>query len=92
MDLERFKKDAFPKTMSLALQALWLIEKGEWEAAHNAAQDDDSADGAWVHAYLHRHEGDEMNARYWYKQADKPFPSVSLEAEWEELTETLLSR
>jgi hypothetical protein len=51
------------------LRAVWHGLRGDWEAAHKIAQDDASAEGAWVHAWLHRIEGDLSNARYWYRQA-----------------------
>jgi hypothetical protein len=58
---------------------------------HNIAQEIDTAEGAWVHAYLHRKEGDESNARYWYSRAGKGFPKISLKEEWKELVVRLLT-
>ena len=58
-----------PSHLGAPLTALWWAAKGEWDKAHTVAQDDDSADAAWVHAYLHRVEGDLGNARYWYARA-----------------------
>jgi len=57
------------------LRALWLAGRGEWEQAHEIAQSDENLDGAWVHAYLHRVEGDTSNANYWYRRAGRPNPS-----------------
>lgn len=92
MDVERFKLAALPKDAPLALQALWHDAHDDWDAAHTASQDDDSLEGAWVHAYLHRKEGDEANARYWYNRAGQSFTTVSLAQEWAEITQTLLER
>ena len=72
------------------LQALWWAAKGDWNKAHQIAQDDESADAAWVHAYLHRVEGDLGNAGYWYRRAGKPAAEDSLDAEWERIVSTLM--
>ena len=72
------------------LAALWWAAKGEWDQAHKIVQDEATADSAWVHAYLHRVEGDLGNAGYWYRQANKPVASDPLETEWERLVSTLL--
>jgi hypothetical protein len=72
------------------LAAMWWDAKADWNRAHEIAQDIGSAEGAWVHAYLHRREGDEANAGYWYRQARKPHSRLSLEAEWEEIVRALL--
>ncbi|MBU6426518.1 MAG: hypothetical protein KGQ69_09325 [Rhodospirillales bacterium] len=81
-----------PSNLSLALRALWLDAKGDWEAAHSSAQADRGGVADWVHAYLHRKEGDESNAAYWYRRARKPFFNGSLEAEWEEIAVALLAQ
>jgi len=70
-----------PAGLSHALAALWWDMKGDWTRAHESAQQDESGDGAWVHAYLHRKEGDQDNAAYWYSRAAKPVCSEPLEAE-----------
>jgi hypothetical protein len=67
------------------LEALELDQKGEWERAHTLAQQVDNPDGYWLHAYLHRKEGDPGNAGYWYRRAGKPVAEDSLESEWERL-------
>ena len=67
------------------LKALELEKQGEWEAAHKAAQMEESEEAYWLHAYLHRKEGDHSNAAYWYSRAGKPVPSDSLEEEWKRL-------
>lgn len=79
----------FPAGASLALQAMWWDRQGDWEKAHDCAQRQDDRDGAWVHAYLHRKEGDLANAGYWYRRAGKPVPDISLDAEWLEIVKTL---
>ena len=72
------------------LKALWWAAKGDWSKAHNIVQDDESPDAAWVHAYLHRVEGDLGNAGYWYRQAGQPAAKDSSEAEWQRIAATLL--
>lgn len=74
-----------------ALQALWYDAKGDWEASHNIAQDIHAAMGSWIHAYLHRKEGDRWNAGYWYRQAGKPFPDYTLEEELQVLVEAVIN-
>jgi len=95
MDLQRFKasveNDAAPAELSTGLQALWYDAKGDWDKAHSLAQDTPDPIGAWVHAYLHRVEGDESNAGYWYKRAGKDHSSAELPTEWEEIASTLLA-
>lgn len=87
-------KDATaPAGLSLALQALWHDAKGDWDGAHGCAQDDHSRDGSWVHAYLHRKEGDVGNAGYWYSRAGRSMPakSVTLDDEWADMARALVS-
>jgi hypothetical protein len=72
------------------LAALWWAAKGGWDAAHRLVQDEATADAAWVHAYLHRVEGDLGNAGYWYRRAAKPVATDTLEAEWVRIVSTLL--
>jgi hypothetical protein len=76
--------------LAALLAALWWAAKGNWDRAHSIAQDEANADGAWVHAYLHRVEGDLGNAAYWYRQAGKPVATDSLETEWERMVLSLL--
>ena len=73
-----------------ALQALWWAARGNWEAAHRCAQDGGGRDADWVHAYLHRVEGDLQNAGYWYARAGKPVATGGLDAEWEAIAGALL--
>ena len=79
-----------PAEVSLLLQALWHEAKGDWDAAHKIAQNDDSQEAAWVHAYLHRKEGDLSNAQYWYRRASKTKPDLTLEDEWTQIANELL--
>ncbi len=74
-----------PASLSPLLLAVWWDAKGDWRRAHEIAQDEDSRDAAWVHAYLHRKEGDLSNAAYWYGQAGKPSAKTALEVEWLEI-------
>jgi len=73
-----------------AVLALWHDARGEWDKAHELAQADGGRDGDWVHAYLHRKEGDEMNAGYWYARAGKAAATGELRAEWEAIARVLL--
>ena len=93
MNLEAFKltlDQAGPPLVSLPLKALWHDAKGDWTGAHDLLQDDNTSEGAWVHAYLHRKEGDASNAAYWYRRAGKPVASGTLEDEWDAMAEELL--
>lgn len=81
-----------PPNLSLLLQAMWHDQQGNWEGSHNIAQAINTRDGSWVHAYLHRKEGDQSNAQYWYRQAGKNIPSTTLEKEWEEIVKALLKK
>ena len=80
-----------PEHLTRALQALWHDRRGHWEAAHALAQEASGADGAWVHAYLHRKEGDPGNADYWYRLAGQPMHAGDLTEEWAQIARTLLS-
>ena len=81
-----------PTGLSMPLEALWWQGKGDWEKAHELAQAAGDADGAWVHAHLHRVEGDLGNAGYWYRRAGQPEAKGPLEAEWAAISEALLTR
>ena len=82
--------DAPPQGSSELMRALWYDAKGDWAAAHTLAQDVENAQGAWVHAYLHRKEGDDGNAAYWYRRAGQPIAQDDLEDEWARITEALI--
>ncbi len=79
-----------PAGLNGPLEGLWWAAKGDWERAHKIVQDDEGREAAWVHAYLHRVEGDLPNAGYWYRRAGKPVASASLEAEWTAMVGELL--
>ena len=81
-----------PEGLSLALAGLWWDAKGDWTKAHESAQQDEGPAGAWVHAYLHRVEGDLGNAGYWYRQAGRPVADGSLDEEWQAIAAALLPR
>ena len=78
------------KDFTVELEALWWAKKGNWEKAHQLAQDANTPTGDWVHAYLHREEGDLGNASYWYSQANKPVSRKSLSDEWEEIVKNII--
>ena len=81
------KSPTLPENLSPGLRVLWLSANDQWEAAHEEASAIDSPTGAWLHAYLHRVEGDLGNANYWYHRAQRPTPprSLSLQSEWQNL-------
>jgi hypothetical protein len=94
VDLQKFREslhsDKPPRELSLALAGLWWDAKGDWTKAHESAQQDEGPSGAWVHAYLHRKEGDSSNAAYWYRRAGQPVARSSLQQEWVEIVASLL--
>ena len=94
MDLAAFRASLAapgpPPGLSRALQALWRDAKGDWDGAHELAQADEGGAGDWVHAYLHRKEGDLGNAGYWYRRARKPVAKGPLDEEWAEIAKALL--
>jgi hypothetical protein len=79
-----------PAGVAPPLAGLWWAAKGEWDVAHEIVQNDDTHEAAWVHAYLHRVEGDLGNASYWYRHAGQPVAKDELDAEWERIVSTLL--
>jgi hypothetical protein len=81
-----------PSVLTPALAALWWAGKDDWERAHAIVMDESGADCAWVHAYLHRVEGDLANARYWYRQAGRPVATDSHAAEWTAIATELSKR
>jgi hypothetical protein len=76
--------------LAALLKSMWLVERGHWDAAHALAQEDDSESGAWVHAYLHRVEGDLSNAGFWYGRAGRPRCEADLALEWSDIVSKLL--
>ncbi len=95
MNIDQFistiPEDTPPSSISPYLKALWHDKKGNWKMAHNIAQDIADNDGSWIHAYLHRKEGDSANAGYWYRKAGKQMPNYSLEKEWNEIVNIFLN-
>lgn len=79
-----------PASLTPTLAALWWAKRGEWDTAHRLVMDDPGAAAAWVHAYLHRVEGDPGNAAYWYGRAGKPAASGDLDEEWSMIVAALL--
>jgi len=67
------------------IDAMELARNGDWEGAHDIVQDIESPHAAWIHGYLHRVEGDDGNAGYWYRRAGVPFPSETLDEEWQSI-------
>lgn len=94
MTLDDFRKSLTatepPAGLSHALTGLWWDRKGDWMRAHESAQQDEGTEGSWVHAYLHRKEGDLSNAAYWYSRAGKPVCREPLDAEWLSIVKALL--
>jgi hypothetical protein len=86
------EKPGPPAGLSVALQALWLDAKGDWERAHACAQEREDAAGMRVHAYLHRKEGDQSNAGYWYRRSGVAPSTLTLDQEWEELARAFLRK
>src|SRR6201993_3133129 len=91
MTVEEFRVSDGSKLRG-ALLALWWDARGNWDKAHEVAQEVEGRDGAWVHAYLHRKEGDLGNAGYWYRQAGRAVGSGDLKVEWEGIVGEMLGR
>lgn len=89
---ESLRADQPPAAWPEGLRALWYDGKGDWEAAHQLAQDMPGTTGSWIHAYLHRKEGDRWNAGYWYDRAGRPFPTLTLEEEFQAMVRLLLEQ
>ena len=78
-----------PENSSVYLKGLWYDARGEWDKAHTLIQDVNDNNASWIHAYLHRKEGDTGNADYWYRRAGKKRSAASLDKEWEEIVAAL---
>ncbi len=95
MNLEQFLASLSaarcPQSLSPALWALWTEAHGDWHTAHGKVQTDGGVDAAWVHAYLHRREGDLGNAAYWYARAGEPVCRDDLDTEWQAIVASLLA-
>jgi hypothetical protein len=85
-------KVAPPPGLTSALTAVWFDARGDWSGAHAWVQEDRGTEAAWVHAYLHRKEGDLGNAMYWYEKAgrSRPEDDVTVRGEWEQIARELL--
>ena len=81
-----------PTGLGAPLLALWYDGRSDWTRAHEIAQEIDDATGAWIHAYLHRKEGDASNAAYWYRRAGQPIATGTLETEWNAIVASLLTQ
>lgn len=96
MNLKDFKSTVssgkMPAGLSEALKAMWYDAAGNWDRAHDIAQEIHNTEGSWIHAYLHRKEGDRDNAAYWYRRANQPVCNVSLDEEWEQIATALLRK
>lgn len=95
MNFEQFKqtlslKDP-PDSLSIYLKALWFDGNEDWEKAHNIIQDAEDVNASWIHAYLHRKEGDTSNADYWYRRAGRKRPTAGLHDEWEDIVKALIN-
>ena len=87
---ESINENKIPNNLSVYLKALWYDAKGNWDEAHQIIQDVPDKNASWIHAYLHRKEGDIWNADYWYNRAGKKRPDISLEDEWEAIVKEML--
>ena len=96
MDLASLKESLAatqpPAQASVYLQALWHDAKGNWQKAHELIQDLPDKQAAWIHAYLHRKEGDLNNAHFWYRRSGQPEFLGELSQEWEQITSVLLRK
>ncbi len=94
MDVKQFKQSVIekkkPVSISPSLQSLWWEACGDWKKAHDVLQGLSDEEGAWIHAYLHRKEGELSNANYWYARAKKEMPEYSLREEWSHLVDKFL--
>ncbi|RPH99157.1 MAG: hypothetical protein EHM72_11920, partial [Calditrichaeota bacterium] len=79
-----------PQGLSKPLEALWYDAKGNWDHAHDLVKDSWDESAFWVHAFLHREEGDYGNSSYWYRRSNKSQPSIPLQEEWEQIVKGLL--
>lgn len=94
MRLQEFRAsisaDELPQKVPAPVQALWWDARGEWARAHELVNDLETPEAMAVHAYLHRKEGQDWNADYWYRRAGRKYHRPELEDEWEALAEGLL--
>jgi hypothetical protein len=85
-------RNANPDEFDAPLRSMWWDSRDNWQKAHEIAQDAGTSEAAWVHAYLHRKEGDQSNAGYWYRRAGRPVATGDIDAEWQHIVEELLAR
>lgn len=90
--IDSIKTKKIPQKLHPINMALWLDASGDWDAAHQIVQSMYDKDAEWVHAYLHRKEGDLGNASYWYSRCGKKAPDMNIEQEWELITEEMLKK
>jgi hypothetical protein len=90
-ELRRTVQEAAPPAgLPLPVEALWWEAHGDWNRAHRMVDELTTPEGAWVHAYVHRCEGDLGNAAYWYRQAGRPANRLGLQEEWAQIVDALL--
>ena len=89
--IESINSNAPSSSTSVYLQALWFDAKGDWQKAHELIQDLSDKNACWIHAYLHRKEGDNWNANYWYNKAGRKMSGENLQVEWEFIVKEMLS-
>jgi hypothetical protein len=94
MTLAEFQRsltaETAPRGLAPSLAALWWAKRGDWDKAHKIVMDEGGRDAAWVHAWLHRVEGDAGNAAYWYRAAKRPVAAGGHETEWKAIAAALL--
>lgn len=90
MDVDAFVNGPLEAVTTRALRALWFAAHDDWHKAHEEAQAGNDADSAWVHALLHREEGDQANAEYWYRRAKRPVARGFIQEERTAMIATLL--
>ena len=88
--MQSIKEETPPEGLSEPLQAMWHARKGNWDKAHNIAQSISTELGSWIHAYLHRVEGDLSNAGYWYRKGNQPPHTGSTEMEADDIVNSIL--
>ncbi|MDQ3016025.1 MAG: hypothetical protein M3R25_04810 [Bacteroidota bacterium] len=90
--IQSTKEEQPPNGLNIFLLSLWYDAKGDWEKSHDLISDIETKEAAWIHAYLHRKEGDHWNADYWYRRAGEKRPEISLQDEWNLLIEWILKK
>ena len=86
---QSLKDETPPESLSVYQLAMWYDALGNWAKAHSLIDSLEDTNACWVHAYLHRKEGDQWNANYWYRKAGKKSPEISLQQEWENIVKAL---